>query len=66
MLFIRFVAKSGDAMGMNMLSKATEFSLRRLLDIFPDMEVVSLSGKQFFHVNKIFLKRLSLFFKITT
>jgi len=43
-LFIRFVAKSGDAMGMNMLSKATEFSLRRLLDIFPDMEVVSLSG----------------------
>jgi len=43
-LFIRFVAKSGDAMGMNMLSKATEFCLRRLLDIFPDMEVVSLSG----------------------
>jgi len=26
------------------LSKATEFSLRRMLDIFPDMEVVSLSG----------------------
>ena len=41
---IRFVAKSGDAMGMNMLSKATEFAIQRMLDVFPDMEVVSLSG----------------------
>lgn len=44
MLYIRFVAKSGDAMGMNMLSKATEFAINRMLDVFPDMEVVSLSG----------------------
>ena len=43
-LISRFVAKSGDAMGMNMLSKATEFAINRMLDVFPDMEVVSLSG----------------------
>ena len=29
---------------MNMLSKATEFAIQRMLDVFPDMEVVSLSG----------------------
>lgn len=43
-IYMRFVAKSGDAMGMNMLSKATEFALSRLLDVFPDMEIISLSG----------------------
>lgn len=43
-LFVRFIAKTGDAMGMNMLSKATEHAIIKLSDIFPEMQVLSLSG----------------------
>ena len=31
-------------MGMNMLIKATEFAINMMLDVFPDMEIVSLPG----------------------